>query len=290
MNLERMNALALKMNSPEPIISVEFVLSVLFNAIIVVVVLDYIMQRILSYKHAKLFEKMIFDCHLQVSRCVDTINDNNKKNEEQWACKLDDLNERFESLFLSYKENFVMSINHEFDQVEEYVKKLDTEFDKVEKYIKNLERDLWIDIRNIREEWCEKNRDRITEIEEDLDDYSKRIGSRFRNLEEILDNNVGIQSSLTQKVSSLEDSMLDKFCKVAEMKNISDNSIGDLYCCLEMTKMTECIFVESALRNTCDSLMTAMKICLPNFNFDKYLRENMEDVRVRAGRVSNSYI
>jgi hypothetical protein len=262
-----MNALVPKMNSPEPIISAEFLLSVLFNTIIVVVILDYIVQRILSYKQAKLFEKMIFDCHLQVSMCVDTINENNKKNEEQWACKLDDLNERFESLFLSYQENFVMPINHEFDQVEEYVKKLDTEFDKVEKYIKNLERDLWIDIRNIREEWCEKNRDRITEIEEDLDDYSERIGSRIRNLEKILDNNVDTQSCLTQTLLSLEHTVLGEFRKISEKINTSEEvqttKICELYCCLN-SAISENRFLD---------LPKALMVCFPNIKFNEIPNE-----------------
>ena len=93
-----MNALALKMNSPEPIITAEFVLSLLFNAIIVVVILDYILHRILFYKNFKIFEMLLVDNHQQISRDNDLMKETYKKFEEQWAAKVAVLNEQIQML------------------------------------------------------------------------------------------------------------------------------------------------------------------------------------------------
>ena len=114
------------------------------------------MHRILYYKQIKMFEKLVFDNHTQFARFSDHMNENYKKFQDQWADKIEALNEKFNFL-LSSQENIEININHEFDKVEEY--------------IKNTEKELWIEIRNIREEWCEKNRDSITELEEDVDSY-----------------------------------------------------------------------------------------------------------------------
>jgi hypothetical protein len=239
------------------------------------------MHRILYYKQIKMFEKLVFDNHNQFARFADHMNENYKKFEDKWADKVEALNEKFNFL-LSSQENIEININNEFDKVEEY--------------IKNTEKELWIEIRNIREEWCEKNRNRITEIEECLDDYIQRINTRIHNLEKLLHNNVGIQTSLTekmtsleentlehnfalqtsltQKVSSLEGSMLDKFCKIEEKMNISErdqvSKICDLYCCINA----------AISHNKFLDLPKALMVCFPNIKFN----EIPNDTCVRMGK------
>jgi hypothetical protein len=220
-----------------------------------------------------MFEKLVFDNHQQFARFADYMNENYKKFEEQWACKVEVLNERIQILSSS-QENLMKSIDYKFGSLEEYIKNLTFYFDNLEKSIKKIESEVWIDIRNIREEWCEKNRDRITEIEKDLDDY-KRISSRIISLEKFYFENFVLKRDLSEKFDSFEDRMTDRFCKVAEMINTSENKLVETLKNEQTTKICElyCCINASISHDNFFGLLKALIVCFPNIKFNEIPNE-----------------
>jgi len=76
------------MNSSHTETTIQIIISIFFNTVIVMIILDYILHRILYYKQIKMFEKLVFDNHQQFARFADHMNEKYKRFEEKWSRKI----------------------------------------------------------------------------------------------------------------------------------------------------------------------------------------------------------
>jgi len=346
----------------------DILVSILFNAAIVLVVLDYILQRIFNYKKLRMFEKMLLDNNKGTQQSIIDITQTCTIFEEKLTERnkyLDECFANLKNLFESHKKDTMYIIkyfgeyidsvlpqnkfqNHDWlSSLEEKLLIIITsEINKLEGYIKHLDNNIHIDFQAITRR-CEDNFIRIIDLEEEIKKYYERIdtkynkvnldivnlvecqsylsddiehtkklfstlqeilfelkddyyhhknmsiktdqdivenycnknGSRILSLEKFVFGNVVLESNLIEQFVSFEDRMTDKFCKIAEKINISDNLIGDFYCCLESIRVSHDQFLEGAEKNICYRLTNAMKVCFPNFNFNKYAQENLKRIK-----------
>ena len=233
-----MNALVAKMNSPEPIISTEFLLSLLFNAIIVVVILDYILHRILFYKNFKMFEMLLVDSHQQTSRGNAIMKEAYKNFEQQWVAKVADLNEKIQFLSSS-QEKLKNDINHEFDNLEDYIKRIEFDFDKVDDGYDNLSRNFLL-LQSRLSESCENNSDRMTKLEETLNENYPHISlltekiETFNQFLEVINKNVfkvdqkyyELKEMMTKELDEIQQGYLSLYDECKERMDKSDQKIN----------------------------------------------------------------
>jgi len=289
--------------------------SILFNLGILIIVLDYIIQRLSHYNDYKLFQKIMVDNNQQLACTVDNMKETYTKYQEKWYNDLDSIENNIQKLNTNLMEeiNFIRSdckqIWYKMTILKDKLNNLDSNYpdislfkniESTNQHVEELEKELIKIEKNINastswilEAYCQKNALKITEIEEKnnefeniITNYICRQNQTMEKIEKyIIKQNETNKNILkmywiqNEKINVVDEKIQNKFIDFLEQQN---KRIADFYCCLETFRCSHDPCVESYEKTICWRLIIVMKKTFENFDFDKYYREN--EIRFRVLR------
>ena len=243
----------------------ESTFQMIFNVGIILIIFDYIIQRVIHYNDYKLFQKIIVHNEQQFAYALENMSKTYTKKLEKCYDDLNSLEKRFTGL-------------------------ITLEYEKFESTSKVMNDNLIREIGFVRESVIE-NSDRMSNLEilrkeiKSVNEYVEcikkmviAIENKHYDLKKFVD--IDISDVLKdycekrEKILELEDKNNEFENKISELLEQQNNSIADLYCGLESFTCCSDPFMERTERNIYYRLTIAIKKTNKNFDFDKYYREN----------------
>lgn len=288
--------------------------SILLNSFLIIIVLDYIVHRFQIIKKINLFEKKIVENNQKFNRACSTIEENFNKRLQTPERVEKGLEEhkiyinKILSGLCSGIDDKLLCINFQIqdgiDAIENKLKILvNSELDKVDDSYDKLSRNLLL-LQSKLSESCENNSDRMTKLEETLNENYPHISlltdkiETFNQFLEVINKNVfkvdqkyyELKEMMTKELDeiqqfylSLYDELDKELAETTEKMNEwtgskLDSKICDLYCCINA----------AISHNQFFGLLNSLKFCFPNIDFDKYLADNSS--RIGKSMYPNSKI